>query len=466
MPEKTINEISRDLRDLYEKGNAAAQRDNFDYALLFYNQVLQKEPGFLECRQALRNTQIRKAGNSSSFFKKVMGTAGSSPQIAKTQVLVRTKPIDALASAEQILNSDPTNGMALKLLATAALSCDLPKTAVFALETVRKANPDDRDTALGLALAYIGANQANRAEAIYTELYNKSGQRDQEVAGLLKDLSARRTLNEKGYEALADGKGSYRDILKDKNESVSLEQEKRQVKSEEVALKLIDEYEEKLRTETGDFRLARQVADLYAQIKNYDKALSYYRQLLAIEGVADAAMERTYTDLMIKKFDQRLAQLDPQAPDYAEQVAQIQGEKDIFILADCQRRMEKYPNDLQIRFELGQLYLKVGKVAEAIQEFQKAQNNPHRRLQSMMYMAKCFASTGKNDMAARKLQDALKEKVGFDEERKEMIYDLGSILEKMGKKEEAMDQFKQIYEIDIGYRDVAKKVDDYYSGQG
>ena len=36
----------------------------------------------------------------------------------------------------------------------------------------------------------------------------------------------------------------------------------------------------------------------------------------------------------------------------------------------------------------------------------------------------------------------------------------------MGKKEEAIEQFKQIYEADIGYKDVAAKVDAYYSGQG
>ena len=67
-----------------------------------------------------------------------------------------------------------------------------------------------------------------------------------------------------------------------------------------------------------------------------------------------------------------------------------------------------------------------------------------------------------NDLAARTIQNALKEKLVFDDEKKELIYQLGSILEKMGKKEEAIEQFKQIYEIDIGYKDVAAKVDAYY----
>jgi hypothetical protein len=35
----------------------------------------------------------------------------------------------------------------------------------------------------------------------------------------------------------------------------------------------------------------------------------------------------------------------------------------------------------------------------------------------------------------------------------------------MAKKEEAIEQFKLIYEVDAGYKDVAAKVEGYYSGQ-
>ena len=102
-------------------------------------------------------------------------------------------------------------------------------------------------------------------------------------------------------------------------------------------------------------------------------------------------------------------------------------------------------------------------------EFQKAQGNPHKRLQAMSYMGQCLARRGMYDMAAGTLQAALKEKVGFDDEKKELIYALGSVLEKMGKTPEAMEQFKQIYQIDMGFKDVAAKIDAFYqgnSGQG
>jgi tetratricopeptide (TPR) repeat protein len=84
----------------------------------------------------------------------------------------------------------------------------------------------------------------------------------------------------------------------------------------------------------------------------------------------------------------------------------------------------------------------------------------------MSYLGQCFSRRGMNDLAARTLQNAIKEKPAFDEEKKELIYLLGCVLEKMGKKEEAIEQFKLIYESDIGYKDVAAKVDAYYAGRG
>ena len=83
----------------------------------------------------------------------------------------------------------------------------------------------------------------------------------------------------------------------------------------------------------------------------------------------------------------------------------------------------------------------------------------------MSYLAQCYAKKKMFDMAARMLQSAIKEKLVFDEEKKDLVYNLGCVLENMGKKEEAIEQLKLIYEIDIGYKDVAAKVDAFYSGQ-
>ena len=70
-----------------------------------------------------------------------------------------------------------------------------------------------------------------------------------------------------------------------------------------------------------------------------------------------------------------------------------------------------------------------------------------------------------NDSAVRMLQNVIKEKLIFDDEKKDLIYQLGCVLEKMAKPDEAIEQYKQIYEVDIGFKDVAAKVDAYYASR-
>ena len=94
---------------LFTKGNDALQRENFDYAIDLFNQILAKEPGLFECRKALRTAQMKKAGSGRGFFKKMLSSAGSSPMVAKGHMAMSKDPAEALQIAEHILNGDPTN---------------------------------------------------------------------------------------------------------------------------------------------------------------------------------------------------------------------------------------------------------------------------------------------------------------------------------------------------------------------
>ena len=463
MAEKSLSELPRDLRMLYTKGHDALQRDNFDYAMDLFNQVLAKQPAIFECRKALRTAQMKKAGGGSGFFKKMLSSAHSQPLVAKGHMALGKDPAEALRIAEQILNGDPTNSAAHKLAVEAAAALELPRTAVLSLEVLAANSPKDRDVAIKFAKALADSGEVGRAEKILADLY-RSFPTDNDLAQALKDLSARKTLDEGGYDALADGTGSYRDILKNKEEAVSLEQQNRQVKTEDVAERLINEYEARLKTEPKNLKLLRSLAELCTQKKQFDRALEYYGQIKASEIGADASLDRSIADTMGRKLDHEISLLDASAPDHAEKVAKLQAEKLAYQLAECQKRAERFSTDLQIRFELGQLYFQAGKIGEAIQEFQKAQSNPHRRIAAMNYLAQCFAKRRMFELATRTLQGALKEKVVFDDEKKELIYNLGCVLESMGKKDEAIKQFELIYEVDIGYRDVAAKVDAFYAG--
>src|SRR5207247_6546653 len=101
--------VARPLREQYEKGLAALQRQNLDYAVAIFAQVLQKQPGFYACREALRATQFKKTGGKSGVLKRMVGTASSSPLLANGQIALRTNPLEPINIAEPLHNSHPNN---------------------------------------------------------------------------------------------------------------------------------------------------------------------------------------------------------------------------------------------------------------------------------------------------------------------------------------------------------------------
>lgn len=465
MAEKNLSEISREVRLLYQKGNDALIRENFDYAIDLFNQVLEKEPALFEARKALRTAQAKKSGGGGGFLKKAWSSASSSPMVAKGQLALRRDPAEALLIAEQILNGDSTNSGAHRIVVEASKAMNLPRTAVVSLEILVRNSPKDKDLAIEFGNALAESGEPARAEKFLSE-FIRSMPYDNDLTQALKDLSAKKTLGEKGYQAVATGQGSYRDILRNEQEAVQLEQEKRVQKTEDKAELLIKEYEGRLKTEPNNLKLLRNLAELYTQKKQFDRALNYYSQIKATEaGAGDATIDRSIAETKVRRFEHEVSRLDPTAADYAEKVAALNAEKMNFQIDECRKRVEKFPTDLAIRFEMGALCFQAGKIGEAIQEFQKAQGNPHKRIASMNYLAQCYAKRKMYDLAVRALQNAIKEKLVFDDEKKDLIYNLGSVVETMGKKEEAIEQFKLIYEVDASYRDVSAKIDAYYAGQ-
>ncbi len=461
MPEKSSAQIPFATRELFEKGIAAVEKNNLDYAVTLFMQVLRLEPGYYEAREALRATQHKRSAGKRSFFKKFVGSASS---LTRGQVALRSNPLDAIQIAEEVLNEDPGNASAHELLADAAMACGFPKTAVLSLEVAFKHKPSDRKLALELAEALSQLGNRARAERILRDLL-RVDPRDTEANERLKNTLANRTLHEGGYGQLEGGEGSFRDVLKDKEESRLLEQQHRLVKDVDVATSLLTEMEARLARDPDNLKLLREIADLHLKKKDFASTTRYLELYLAKAGVNDPMILEALRDAKLAEFDHLTRALDPNDPEYEVRLAEMKTQRQQWVLDDVKRRADLNPTDLQIRYELGALHLEAGRVGEAIAELQKAQNNPNKRIAAMNLLAQAFARRGMNDLAARKLQEALKEKLTFDDEAKELRYQLGIVLDKMGKKEEAIEQFKVIYEQDISYRDVMARVDAHYSGQ-
>jgi len=126
--------------------------------------------------------------------------------------------------------------------------------------------------------------------------------------------------------------------------------------------------------------------------------------------------------------------------------------------------VEQNPTDPVLRYELGQAYFNAGDHSSAIPHLQQAKRNPHIQSKVLLLLGLTFKAKGMLDMAAKQLSDALGDLVGMDNTKKEVLYEKGLIHEEMGDKSGALEAFKQIYEVDYGYRDVAHRVESSYGG--
>jgi tetratricopeptide (TPR) repeat protein len=289
----------------------------------------------------------------------------------------------------------------------------------------------------------------NQAEEVMAQL-SRMNPDDIYLQQAYRDTAAKATIYRGGYEKMMeDGEDDEGAVPSN-------------FTSEDVLQEKICYMEEKLQDEPDNHKLAVDIARLYVEQQDFERAFEFFDWVMENNPVGDSAMDKAVAEAHEARFEFNLRALNTDDPNEAAEHARLIEERDAFMLENCQERADRYPTMLEFRFELGEWLFRAGDVNEAIHAFQRAQNSPGHRLRSLSYLGQCFLQRGMHDMAVSMFQKGLQEKSAMDDQKKEMVYHLGCVYEEIGKIAEAMEQFKSIYEVDIGYRDVAAKVESGY----
>ena len=77
-----------------------------------------------------------------------------------------------------------------------------------------------------------------------------------------------------------------------------------------------------------------------------------------------------------------------------------------------------------------------------------------------MLQAQCFEKKGLGSLAVKKLEEAIEDfPTPTSPQAKDVHYAYGDLLERAGDKAKAREVFEAIFEVDITYRDVSKRLD-------
>ncbi len=463
MPEVPVSSLDPRHQKLVDNARIALERGNLDYVTEVTAQVLRMRPECLPVRRLQRVAQLRaQRGKGGGLFGKTMGSLSAAPFMFGS---AKKDPAKLLDAAETLLAKDPTNVAALKLLAEAAKGLDLKETVAFALDAIRELEPSNRANLIALAEALLAAGKATEAVAIADEIL-KNKPTDAEAQDLMRKASIAQTVNKGNWEQ----KGSFREKLRDEAQAVSLEQSAKVVTGDTMTQRLLDEALGRIATEPNNLNHYRSVSQAYKQLGKLDEALNWVRKARELPvGKADAALEKQESELATAVIEDHMkaaeAALAKTPNDAAAQAKLEAARKELadFKVSESKRYVERYPNDYAARYAYGVLLLESGQTDPAIAQFQQSQKGPQVRVNSLIGLGRCFKAKKLFDLAVAQLTTAKNELTTMDDTKKEVIYQLGACYEAMGKPEAAIEEFKVIYSEDIGFRDVADKINAFYS---
>ncbi|MBJ7258035.1 MAG: tetratricopeptide repeat protein [Chthoniobacterales bacterium] len=499
---KTDKDLSPAKKSAYLKAMSALEMRNHGLVIALMGPMVADEPEFFAGRRLLREAEVLRARAGKSSF---LGISGSGLSLGKSKAQRALETGDwagAINAAEKALETDPMGAQPNKDLFNAAESVakearekiknelqpalesapaeSKPEVemdlfdasermrtyeviARFALETIAL-EPKNTKARHEIAKYLMEIEEYDEAAKMFDEIIRLNPM-DLDARDKSKEAAARRSMQRGKL-----GTSSFADLIKQRQEGGPGE---KVVNAAESAEDLARQVYEAHEAGNPDRESARKLADLYHSQEDYDNALQYYRYLSDLAEGTDPGLLRKISDVEMRGLSKSIVDMekqlvllaadDPAAAALRAQVDELRRGKAEQMLGEARKRVDRNPADLQYRFELGEQLVLAGYFKDAIPELQKARTNPNTRTRALNLLGKCYTERNMLDLAAKTLTDAASEIPGMDGTKKDILYQLGLVYERMGDKEKSLDCMKQIYEVDYGYLDVAARVEASYT---
>jgi tetratricopeptide (TPR) repeat protein len=457
----TEADLEPQQKNLWLKGVSAYQLKNFDYAVNLILTVVKQCPEFLEGRRLLRRAEADKGrGQKKSLFGGGLNLGGLKIGGGSS----KKDPWEAIADLEEnVFQKDPYSSNGNQLLYDMAMRLGQADLAAFALETIREGHPDNTRNMHALAQHYMAHEQPEKASDVYRAIIKRDSTDMDAIKGE-KDAAAKTSMLRQGWQGGADS------AKKDKSEALALENQARQGMTREQQEALLGQFFTEYDKDQNNVNVVKKIADLYDRMDEPENAIPYYEwaiQLAPGDVALASRVEQVRNRIGDRQIEAMEAEIEanPNAPDIEEKRANIRAikqERSATLLADARSKVERNPTDKQYRFDLAAVLYQCEQFKEAIPELQQAKSNPHIRNKALLMLGKCFSALNMNDLAVNAYNEAVKEILSFTNEKKELLYELGVVYEKMGRKDDYLNCMKEIYNSDYGYRDVASRVESSY----
>lgn len=462
MVRKTVSQAPIYVRDALTRAARMAQAQNFDGAVEILYPILCKNPEVQMLYEKLREYELGKLKTLSGGVKFLAKLAAifKVPFIAMQSA---SDPVKAMAMCEDSLAYCVDNPAVLTALASAGEKAGSPWAVVSALDVLCKLHPTaPRMKKLADAMQRNG--QGIDALKIHQDMIAQTADKKNiDKAGLQAAMVLASI--EKGN--FNDQKSNKKANAADAEDAIIQQLLDGTIHDANQAQLLIDRFSAELRKKDSvDMR--RKMADALMVAERYEEALQEYKNVAASLGVLDPVLDKHIEKAYVSHLNSMVEALKAEPEKYEDAQSRIaQLEKDIYDYRweHTILRAQRFPNDMQLQFDLGELQFNCNMFEEAEATFKAVAENPQKRRGSLVYLGRCELLKNNPAQAVEYLSAAVNDMARMDKYKREAMYYLGNALVMVGRIEEAKENYKQILISMAGYRDVPERMKALEDGQ-
>jgi tetratricopeptide (TPR) repeat protein len=452
----------------WKTGTEALAKQNWDYAIDMFGRAILQVPDNLLYRQSYRGAICKKFGDNKTGARmagaKLMGTR---TRIKKARLQSKWDQVDQEATKGLTVNPwDPSLNAEV---GEACTNLGYAEVAQFFYEKALDGDPDNKEYNRQLALLLEERGNYARAIDCWSKIY-KQDPLHSEARSKMTQLQAK-TMMEGGYdtakstqEVRSSGQSAYDDIRAGRAASAG-------PVAEGPGMSLEADLQRAIRKEPANVQNYLKLADYYKREKQLEPAHQMFQKALEVSGgdpnireqLEDIELEMLRHNADLAKEAAQTHPDDETARTNRVALAKelIQREVEIF-----SRRVERYPKDTNLKFELARRFMRLQKWSQAIPLLQQASTDPRIEEEVLVALGECFLAEKKTPLARRQFEKVLPKLNPHDhpELLKKTRYVLGRLCEESGDKAAAEEHYNEILAIDYAYRDVLKRLEGLQGG--
>jgi tetratricopeptide (TPR) repeat protein len=433
------------LQQAFEAANTQMRQENYDYATHLFLQCVLGDPANPVYVQSLLGNLKQKYNNNKKGSKLAfLRGAKSRSLVKKTQM--QKNWLGVIKNGWDALELNPWDSWTLKAMGNAYHELDCGESQLHVLRMALERDPTDVDTNRVCARALKERKMYDQAIACWHRV-EKARPGDEEAQRAIASLAVEKTLSDGQYGGDA---AKARMMRGSGDDGADLPPEQR--------------LERLIRRNPKDIQKYVELAELYTRQEQYVKAAEVYKRAIQVDK-SNVDLINRLEDVQMLEARKHMLEAEKQYRESGreqdreryETMKRQAFEKE---LEAAKNRVERYPNNLQYRYQLADRLRLLGKYSEAISEYQVARNDPKYRGMCVLALGQCFTKIKKYRLAMRHYEEAIEEIPDRDaDNKKKALYLAGKLAVAMHDVDTGERHLSTLAGLDFGYKDVAALLD-------